>query len=114
MYPMGIDRWKPTSCSSSGVDFGTSNATDGISLSWDQMCMYASARSTLLRKAGPSLGGAARMQSITLQRAFSNALPLVGCLGDCLVEATLGEFVDEAVFSASLLDGCEGGEPESG
>ena len=30
-YPMGIDRWNPTICSSSGVAFGTRNATDGIS-----------------------------------------------------------------------------------
>ena len=32
-YPMGIDRWDPTSCSSSGVAFGTRNATDGMSSS---------------------------------------------------------------------------------
>ena len=65
-YPMGIDMWNPTSCSSSGVAFGTRNATDGIFFRQTQMRMYASASSTLLRKAGPSLGAAARMQYITL------------------------------------------------
>ena len=34
MYPMGIDRWNPNICSSSGVAFGTRNATDGISSRW--------------------------------------------------------------------------------
>ena len=65
-YPMGIYRWNPTSCSSSGVAFGTRNDTDGISSRWTQMRMYSSSRSTLLRKAEPSLGGAARMQYIIL------------------------------------------------
>ena len=46
-YPMGIDRWKPTSWSLSGVAFGTSNATDGISLRRTHTRIYASARSTL-------------------------------------------------------------------
>ena len=64
-YPMVIDRWNPTSCSSSGVAFGTRNAANGISLRHTQMRIYASAMSTLLRKAGLSLGGVARMQSIT-------------------------------------------------
>ena len=65
-HPMGIARWNPTSCFSSGVDFGTRNATAGISSRRTHMRMYASARSTMLRKAGPSLGGAARMKYITL------------------------------------------------
>ena len=69
-YPMGIEKWNPISWSSSGVAFGTINATDGISSRRTQMRMYSSARSTLLRKVGPSLGGAARMQYITLYRAF--------------------------------------------
>ena len=69
-YPMGIKRWNPISWSSSGVDFGTINATDGISSRRTQMRMYSSARYTLLRKVGPSLGGAARMQYITLYRDF--------------------------------------------
>ena len=65
-YPMGIDRWKPTSCSSSGVSFVTRNATAGISSRQTHMRMYASSRSTLLMKVGPSFGGAPRMQSIIL------------------------------------------------
>ena len=65
-YPMGIERWNPRSFSSSGVAFGTRNYTDGMSSRRIQICMYASARSTLLMKMGPSLGGAARMQLITL------------------------------------------------
>ena len=32
MYPMGIERWNPTSWSSSGVAVGTRNATDGSPL----------------------------------------------------------------------------------
>ena len=65
-YLMGIERWNPTIWSSSDVDFGTRNATNGISSRQTQMRMYASARSTLLRMVGPSLGGATRMQSIIL------------------------------------------------
>ena len=60
-YPMGIERWNPTSWSSSGVAFGTRNATAGISSRRTQMRMYASDSYTLLRKVGPSLGGATRM-----------------------------------------------------
>ena len=66
IYPMGVERWNPTSSSSSGVAFGTRNATDGMSSRQTQMRMYASDRSILLRKVGPRLRGAARMQSITL------------------------------------------------
>ena len=69
-YPMGIYRWNPTSWSSSGVAFGTRNDTDGMSSMQTHMCMYAYNRSTLLSKVGPSLGGAARMQSIILWRTF--------------------------------------------
>ena len=69
-YPMGIDMWNPTSWSSSGVAFNTRNATDGMSSKQTHMRMYASARSTLLRKVGPSLGVAARMQSIILWSDF--------------------------------------------
>ena len=65
-YTMGIDRWNPASCYSLCVAFGTTHATNGISSRRNQMRMYASARSTLLRKAGPSLGGVARMQLVTL------------------------------------------------
>ena len=65
-YSMGIDKWNPTSCSSLCVDFGTRNATAGISSRRTWMRMYASAIFNLLMKAGPRLGGAARMQSITL------------------------------------------------
>ena len=36
-YPMGIERWYPTSWSSSGVALGTRNATDGMSSSRTQM-----------------------------------------------------------------------------
>ena len=36
-YPMGMERWNPTSWSSSGVAFGTRNATDGIYSSCTQM-----------------------------------------------------------------------------
>ena len=73
-YPTGIDRWNPNSRSSSGVAFGTRNATDGISSKRTHMRMYASARSTLLRKVGPSLGGAASMQSIILWSAFTKCI----------------------------------------
>ena len=59
--PMGIERWNPTNWSSSGVAFGTRNATDGMSLRRTQMRMYVSAISNLLRKVGTSFGGAARM-----------------------------------------------------
>ena len=52
-YSMGIHRWNPNSCSSSGVAFGTRNATDGISSRRTHMRIYASARSNLLRKTGP-------------------------------------------------------------
>ena len=38
----------------------------------------------------------------------------MGDLGDCFVEATPGEVINEAEFSTSLRDGCEGGYPESG
>ena len=76
-YLIGIDRWNPTSWSSSGVAFGTRNATDGMSSRRTQMRMYASARSTLLRKVGASLGGAARMQSIIL---WSFSLKLIASL----------------------------------
>ena len=69
-YPMGIDRWNATSWYSSGVAFGTRNATDGMSSRQTHMRMYASARSTLLRKVGPSLGGAASIHSIILWSAF--------------------------------------------
>ena len=65
-YPMGIERWNSTS----GVAFVNRNYADGISSRRTQMRMYASARYTLLRKVGPSLGRAARMQLITLYRAF--------------------------------------------
>ena len=36
-YPMGIERWNPTSWSSSGVAFGTRNDTDEMSSSRTQM-----------------------------------------------------------------------------
>ena len=79
------------------------------------MGMYTSARSTLLRKVGTSLGGAARMQSIILWSDFPKTHCLfVGYLGDCLVEAAPGEVVDEAGVSALLWDVCEGGYPEPG
>ena len=65
-YLMGIDMCNPASCSSSVVAFGTRNSTDGMSSRRTQIRMYASLRSTLLSKAGPSLGGAARMHSIIL------------------------------------------------
>ena len=71
-YPMGIERWNPTSCSSSGVDFGTRNATDGMSSSRTQMRIYASARSIFLKNVGTCLGGAVMIQSITLYRDFEN------------------------------------------
>ena len=35
-------------------------------------------------------------------------------LDDCFVNATPGEIINEAGFSASLHDGCKGGYPESG
>ena len=73
-YTMVIKRCNPTSWSSSGVAFGTRNATNGMSLRRNQMRMYASARSTLLRKAEPSLGGAVMMQLITLYRAVPNRI----------------------------------------
>ena len=38
-YPIGIDRWKPISWSSSYVAFGTSKATDGMSYRQTQMRM---------------------------------------------------------------------------
>ena len=65
-YPMGIERCNPTSWYSYGVDFGNRNSTNGMSSRRNQMRMYASAISTLLRKVGPILGGAAMMQFITL------------------------------------------------
>ena len=114
-YPIGIDRWNPTIWSSSGVAFGTRNATNGMSSRRTHMRMYASDRSPLLRKVGPSLGGADRMQYIILWSAFTKRhCFFVGYLGDCLLEESPGEFVDEAGFSASLRDGCEGGYPKLG
>ena len=71
-YPMGIERWNPTSWSSSGVALGTRNATEWISSSRTQMRISAFARSTLFRNVGPSFGGAFRMQSMTLYRDFPN------------------------------------------
>ena len=73
-YPMGIDRWNPTSWYSSGVAFGKRNATYGISLRRTHMCMYAYARYTLLSKVRPRLGGAARMQPIILWSAFPKCI----------------------------------------
>ena len=70
MYPKGIDRWNPTSWSLSGVAYGARNATDGMSLRRTHMRIYASDRSNLLSKVGPSLGGASRMQYIILWSYF--------------------------------------------
>ena len=66
-YRMGIERRNLTSWSSSGVYFGTRNATDGISSRRTQMRMYVYTRSTFLSKVGPSFGGAARTQTIILK-----------------------------------------------
>ena len=65
-YPLDIERWDLTSWSSSGVAFGTRNTIDGMALRRTQMRMYASERSTLLRKVGPISGGATKMHPITM------------------------------------------------
>ena len=102
-HPMGIDRWNPTSCSSSGVAFGTRNATNGISPRRTQMRMYASARSTLSRKAGANLGGAARMQSITLYSAF---LKRIASLWATWVTASLRPRQEKSYMRQGFLPSC--------
>ena len=58
IYPIGVDRWNSKSFSSSYCLFGIRNVTEVITLSLNQMCIYALSRSTLIKKDGPSIGSA--------------------------------------------------------
>ena len=75
------------------MDFGTSNATDGMSSRQTQMRMHASARSNLLGKVGPSLGGVSRIQSITLERDLPKR---IASLWDTCVTAMLRPLQDKS------------------
>ena len=62
-YPMVIERWKPTIWSLSSLSIGMRNATEGMLARRIHMHIYASSKSALLRKSGPSAGSTSRMKT---------------------------------------------------
>ena len=65
-YPIGMDRWNLTCCSSLGGGSRGRKAMERMSYRQTHMRIYASDISTLLRKSGISFGSTTRMQSSSL------------------------------------------------
>ena len=72
MYPTGMERSNPTSCSSSDIYFGIRKEMEGKYSGIIHIRMWASARPTLQRYVGPSMGSTAKMESSSRWRDFTN------------------------------------------
>ena len=90
-HPMGIDRQKTTNWGSMSVSLGKIKDAKGIPFNRNQMCMYTSARLTLIRKVDPSMWSASNMQSKRKYRACLNLIASFGATRLNLLFSSLQE-----------------------
>ena len=84
-YPMVVERWNMTRLSSVSEYQGNIKQMGVISYSRTHICMYASARSTLLMKTVSIFGSAAITHLVGQYRALSNSMDYLGKA--CLVHS---------------------------
>jgi len=80
MYPIGRERWKPTSSSMLEGMQGIMNPRHGMSSQCTQMCMYALLISTFDIKTGPRLGLAVASLWSKWWKVLPNWIALGGAL----------------------------------
>ena len=78
IHPMGRYKWKPTRCLLAGCSLVMRKSVELVSSSLTQRCIYALARSTLLRYNGPRLVSAMRTCQTMWVRAPSKRIACSG------------------------------------